>query len=66
MHHTVILNLVFSSIRITFPDANDANTPPLKKSTVVISGTIDNVYTARQNIIVSTITHSLKHVIGKW
>ncbi|XP_076045895.1 protein bicaudal C isoform X2 [Oratosquilla oratoria] len=40
-----------TSTKITLPDPNDPTVPPLKKSTVTISGAIDNVYLARQNII---------------
>lgn len=38
--------------RIDFPDSNDSSLAPLDRSTVVISGAIDNVYAARQNIVV--------------
>ncbi|XP_069157494.1 protein bicaudal C homolog 1-like isoform X5 [Procambarus clarkii] len=40
-----------TATKITFPDSNDLSLPPLKKSTVTISGAIDNVYLARQNIV---------------
>ncbi|XP_071538268.1 protein bicaudal C homolog 1 isoform X4 [Panulirus ornatus] len=40
-----------TATKITFPDTNDLSLPPLKKSSVIISGAIDNVYLARQNII---------------
>ncbi|XP_069954243.1 protein bicaudal C homolog 1 isoform X3 [Cherax quadricarinatus] len=40
-----------TATKITFPDSNDISTPLLKKSTVTISGAIDNVYLARQNIV---------------
>lgn len=40
-----------TATKITFPDSNDLSLPPLKKSTITISGAIDNVYLARQNIV---------------
>ncbi|XP_064097692.1 protein bicaudal C homolog 1-B-like isoform X9 [Macrobrachium nipponense] len=40
-----------TATKITFPDTSDMNVHPLRKSTVVISGAIDNVYLARQNIL---------------
>ena len=40
--------------RISFPDITDASLTPLEKCTVIISGNIDNVYAARENIVVST------------
>lgn len=40
-----------TSTKINFPDWNDASLSPLKKSTVIISGALENVYLARQNII---------------
>ncbi|XP_050697368.1 protein bicaudal C homolog 1-like isoform X2 [Eriocheir sinensis] len=40
-----------TSTNITFPDWNDSSLPQIKKSTITISGSIENVYLARQNII---------------
>ncbi|KAK8397108.1 hypothetical protein O3P69_004646 [Scylla paramamosain] len=40
-----------TSTKISFPDWNDPTLSPLKKSTVTISGALENVYLARQNII---------------
>ncbi|XP_068216094.1 protein bicaudal C homolog 1-B-like isoform X2 [Palaemon carinicauda] len=40
-----------TATKITFPDVTDMNMHPLRKSTVVISGAIDNVYLAQQNIL---------------
>jgi hypothetical protein len=38
--------------KILFPDAEDPNIPSLKKSNVRIIGDIDQVYLARQQLIV--------------
>lgn len=35
-----------------FPDVNDSNIKTIKKSQVTITGTIENVYSARQQLIV--------------
>lgn len=40
-------------LQIIFPDTKDVNIKPLKKSQVTITGTIDGVYRARQQLIVS-------------
>lgn len=40
--------------QIMFPDALDPNIPNLKKSNVTITGKINNVYAARQLLIVSS------------
>ncbi|XP_045126477.1 protein bicaudal C homolog 1-like isoform X3 [Portunus trituberculatus] len=40
-----------TSTKIVFPDWNDPSLSPLKKSTITISGSLENVYLARQNII---------------
>lgn len=59
-HHSVVLgkqngNLKLimqrTSTQIMFPDAGDPNIPSLKKSNVIITGSIDNVYLARQQLI---------------
>ncbi|XP_042211241.1 LOW QUALITY PROTEIN: protein bicaudal C homolog 1-like [Homarus americanus] len=55
-HHTFVLGRNTRTLKahhatatkITFPDSNDISLPPLKKSTVTISGGIDNVYLASQ------------------
>lgn len=61
-HHSVVLGRHSSNLktimqqtatRILFPDAEDPNIPPLKKSNIRISGNIDKVYLARQQLIVS-------------
>ena len=39
---------------ILFPDAGDPNIPSIRKGSVIISGSIHNVYLARQQLIVST------------
>ena len=39
--------------QIMFPDAGDPNIPSLKKSNVIITGAIHNVYLARQQLVVS-------------
>lgn len=38
--------------QIIFPDLNDVNIKPIKKSQVTITGSIDGVYKARQQLIV--------------
>ncbi|CAG5093453.1 Similar to BicC: Protein bicaudal C (Drosophila melanogaster) [Cotesia congregata] len=40
-----------TSTQIMFPDAGDPNIPSLKKSNVIITGGINNVYLARQHLI---------------
>ncbi|CAD6208907.1 GSCOCG00010721001-RA-CDS [Cotesia congregata] len=59
-HHSVVLgkqsnNLKLimqrTSTQIMFPDAGDPNIPSLKKSNVIITGGINNVYLARQHLI---------------
>ncbi|XP_037911296.1 protein bicaudal C isoform X2 [Hermetia illucens] len=37
--------------KIIFPDVNDMNIKPIKKSQITITGTIDGVYKARQQLI---------------
>lgn len=39
-------------LQIIFPDLNDVNIKPIKKSQVTITGSIDGVYNARQQLIV--------------
>ncbi len=36
---------------ILFPDASDPNIPPIRKGSVIINGSIHNVYLARQQLI---------------
>ncbi|XP_063973959.1 protein bicaudal C isoform X4 [Diachasmimorpha longicaudata] len=59
-HHSIVLgkqstNLKLimqrTSTQIIFPDAGDPNIPSLKKSNVIITGPINNVYTARQQLL---------------
>jgi len=45
--------LLFICFKIMFPDAHDVNIKPIKRSQVTITGTIDGVYFARQQLIVS-------------
>jgi len=61
-HHPILLgkssaNLKLimqrTSTQILFPDAGDPNIPSIKKSNVMISGQINNVYLARQQLLVS-------------
>uniref|UniRef100_A0A1B6DKN9 SAM domain-containing protein n=1 Tax=Clastoptera arizonana TaxID=38151 RepID=A0A1B6DKN9_9HEMI len=56
-HHQVVLGhanenlkaiINYTNTQILFPDAYDPNTPSLKKSSVTITGSIQNVYLARQ------------------
>lgn len=42
-----------TGVQVMFPDPSDPNTPSLKKSSVTITGVIDNVYYARQMLLVS-------------
>lgn len=42
-------------LQIIFPDLSDANIKPIEKSQVTITGIIDDVYRARQQLIVSAI-----------
>lgn len=41
--------------QIIFPDLSDANIKPIEKSQVTITGTIDTVHRARQQLIVSAV-----------
>ncbi|XP_050313749.1 protein bicaudal C-like isoform X2 [Anthonomus grandis grandis] len=59
-HHPVVLAKNHSNIKaimehtgcqIMFPDAQDPNTPTLKKSNVIITGNIHKIYDARQLLI---------------
>lgn len=59
-HHSIVLGKQSNNLRlimqrtstqIIFPDAGDPNIPNLKKSNVTITGTINNVYIARQQLI---------------
>jgi protein bicaudal C len=60
-HHSVVLGknsnnlkqiMQQTSTQIMFPDAGDPNIPNLKKSNICITGTIHNVYLARQQLMV--------------
>lgn len=60
-HHTIVLgensiNLKMimqgTGCQIMFPDAEDPNIPTIKKSNINITGRIDNVYQARQMLLV--------------
>lgn len=59
-HHQVVLGKHSQSLReimqrtstqIMFPDANDMNIKPIKRTQVTITGTIHGVYLARQQLI---------------
>ncbi|XP_053675629.1 protein bicaudal C [Anopheles nili] len=59
-HHPIVLGRVSSNLRkimdrtgtqIMFPDANDVNIKPIKRSQVTITGSIHGVYLARQQLI---------------
>lgn len=50
--HSLLLHLNKILFQIIFPDVNDVNIKPIKKSQVTITGTIDGVYKARQQLIV--------------
>ncbi|XP_046406634.1 protein bicaudal C homolog 1-B-like [Ischnura elegans] len=59
-HHSTVMGFNSSNLKeimmqtstvIIFPDAMDPNLPPLKKSTVTISGSIHNVYLAKQRLV---------------
>lgn len=61
-HHNIVLGRNNENLKgikqrtntqIVFQDANDPNIPSLKKSNVIITGSINNVYIARQQLIVS-------------
>jgi len=60
IHHAVVLgkgNMTLRSIMqrtkttILFPDATDPNIPPIRKGSVSVSGSIHNVYFARQQLL---------------
>lgn len=62
-HHAIVLGKSSHNLReimartgtkIIFPDANDMNIKPIKRSQVTISGSINAVYHARQQLLVST------------
>lgn len=48
-----------SGAQIMFPDPSDPYTPSLKRSSVVISGGIENVYQAKQMILVRSLINYL-------
>lgn len=61
-HHQIVVGrgscnlteiMKFTHTKIIFPDANDINIKPLKRSQVTIIGSIEGVYLARQKLIVS-------------
>lgn len=61
-HHPIVVGRMSSNLReimnktntkIMFPDANDVNIKPIKRSQITITGSIDGVYLARQLLIVS-------------
>jgi hypothetical protein len=67
-HHSIVLGknsnnlkqiMQRTSTKIMFPDAGDPNIPNLKKSNICITGTIHNVYLARQQLMVWSYFHSL-------
>lgn len=56
-HHPTVLGtkhanlkaiMQYTNCQIMFPDAQDPNIPSLKKSSVTITGNINNIYKARQ------------------
>ena len=60
-HHSTVLGsqnnnlkqiMMRTGTEIMFPDAGDPNIPSLKKSNVTITGSIHNVYLARQQLMV--------------
>jgi len=53
-----------TSTKILFPDAEDPNIPSLKKSNVRIIGEIDQVYMARQQLVVSWTCAHRNHNIS--
>ncbi|KAJ2945427.1 hypothetical protein O0L34_g239 [Tuta absoluta] len=63
MHHSCVVGrgseqlkaiMKGTGAQVMFPDAADPNTPPIKKSCVTISGHIQHVYAARQQLVVSS------------
>ena len=50
---------------ILFPDAADPNIPPIRRGSVSITGTIHNVYAARQVRIVIVIIFPLEGIGSK-
>ena len=64
MHHPVVVGrnaeqlkviMKGTNTQIMFPDADDPNIPVLRKSCVTITGQIKDVYTARQQLVVSSL-----------
>nr|XP_018909986.1 PREDICTED: protein bicaudal C [Bemisia tabaci] len=60
IHHSVVLGrnntnlktiMHHTGVQVMFPDANDPNIPSLKKSSVTITGGINQVYLARQMLL---------------
>lgn len=71
-HHSIVLGKQNSNLKmimqrtgtqVMFPDAGDPNIPSLKKSNVIITGAIHNVYLARQQLVVSSHRHPYLSVI---
>ena len=69
-HHPIVLGpqsqylkaiMDKTQTQIMFPDAQDPNIPILKKSNVTITGQINKVYLARQQLMVKIIS-SLKYL----
>lgn len=67
-HHAIVLGpqsqylkaiMENTQTQIIFPDAQDPNIPVLKKSNVTITGPINNVYIARQQLMVGIINQNL-------
>jgi protein bicaudal C len=71
-HHSAVLGLRSTNLstimretctKILFPDAEDPNIASLKKSNVRIIGEIDQVYMARQQLVVSWTCAHRNHKI---
>lgn len=63
-HHPIVLGKNSQNLReimqrtntkIMFPDSNDMNIRPIKRSQVTITGNINGVYLARQQLLVSKL-----------
>lgn len=52
-----------TATQIMFPDAGDPNIPSLKKSNVIITGGIHNVYLARQQLVVGHVAAATRDSI---
>nr|CAD7424018.1 unnamed protein product [Timema monikensis] len=71
-HHPVVLGrnsinlkliMQHTATQIMFPDAADPNIPLLKKSNVNITGSIHNVYLARQQLLVGNIYEARRQLM---